>query len=160
MAGLLTPVLLEIQTALRATLNTEKNVLDSSLADVRSDAIRVEFATSTFAEEYPWVTIFPFSEFNPNQESNITDEIPWGIVTNIDIAGENSEDLIKAVDVYTTAMMKSIIKHGADWTLNGVCDQIMLNSISPDAFEGEEDGSIVIGNFVQWTFRVEYNLTT
>lgn len=159
MAGLLTPILNEIQTALRATLNTEKDVLDSTLADVRSAAIRIEFP-NMFQEEAPWVNIFPFSEFSPDQESNITDDIPWGVVTSVIIDGDNTESLIKDVDVYTSAILKSIIKHGGDWTLNGVCDQVIVNSISPDAFFPDETSGIVIGNFIQWTFRREYNLTS
>jgi len=159
MAGLLTPILNEIQTALRATLNTEKDVLDNTLADVRSAAIRIEFP-NMFQEEAPWVNVFPFSEFNPDQESNITDDIPWGVVTSVVIDGENTEDLIKDVDVYTSAMLKSIIKHGTDpWKLNGEAD-VFLNSISPDAFFPDETTALVIGNFIQWTFRREYNLTS
>ena len=159
MAGLFTPILNEIQTALRADLNTEKDVFDSTLDDVASGAIRIEYP-QMFAEQYPWVNIFPFSEFNPDQQSNITDEIPWGVITAVEIAGENTEDLIKDIDVYTSAIIKAVIKHGGDWTLNGVCDNIILNGITPDAFEGEEQGSIVAGNFIQWTFLKEYNLTS
>ncbi len=159
MAGLLTPILNEIQIALRATLNTEKDVFDSTLADVRSDAIRIELP-NLFAEEYPWVNIFPFNEFIPNQQSNITDNIPWGVAVTVEITGDNSEQLLKDIDVYTSAVLKSIIKHGADWTLNGKCDQLTLNTITPNAFVNEPEGGVVVGNFLQFTFDVEYNLTT
>jgi len=159
MPGLLTPILNEIQTALQATLNTEKDVLDNTLADIRSAAIRIEFP-NMFQEEAPWVNIFPFGEFTPDEESNITNDIPWSVITSIVIDGDNTESLIKNVDVYTSAMLKSIIKHGADWTLNGTCDLVIPNSISPDAFFPDETGAIVIGNFIQWTFRKEYNLTS
>ena len=60
MAGLLTPILEEIQTALRATMNTEKNVFDSSLANVLSASIKIELP-HLFPEQYPWVNIFPFN---------------------------------------------------------------------------------------------------
>lgn len=162
MAGLLTPTLLEIQTALRATLNTEKDALDSSLADVASESIRIEHPR-LFREQYPWVNIFPFGESEIGEESedsNKTNTIFWNIITHIEISGENTEDLLKDIDAYAWGMAKSIIKHGADWTLNGICDRLVLERITHDAFEGEEEGSIVIGNFLIWTFDKEYTLTS
>ncbi len=158
MAGLLTPILAEIQTALRATMNTEKDVLDSTLADVVSGAIRIQYSGGIMQDSV-WVNIFPWGETSPNQESNITDDIPWGVVTEVLTNGDNSEALIKAVDVYTSAMMKSIIKHGDDWHLNGVADVFLL-SINPEKFDGRQEGEILTGTWLQWLFRKEYNLTS
>jgi len=75
MAGLLTPILAEIQTALRATMNTEKDVLDSTLDDIVSAAIRIQYSGGIIEDDI-WVNIFPWGETSPNQESNITDNIP------------------------------------------------------------------------------------
>lgn len=159
MAGLLTPILAEVQTALRATLNTEKDVLDSTLADVTSTAIRIQYPGGIMEDDI-WVNIFPWGETSPNQESNRTDNIPWGVVTEVQINGDNSEDLIKAVDVYTSAMMKSIIKHGDDWSLNGTADMVEIVLINPEMFDGGQDGEIRAGTFIQWQFEKEYDLTS
>ena len=159
MAGLLSPILDEIQTALRATLNTEKDALDSTLDDVLSTAIRIQYPGGIMEDDVV-VNIFPWGETSPNQESNITDNIPWGVVTEILVNGDNSEDLIKAADVYTSAMMKSIVKHGADWTLNGTADRLVIGLINPEQFDGRQEGEIATGNFIQWEFDREYNLTS
>jgi len=159
MAGLLTPILAEVQTALRATLNTEKDVLDSTLADVTSAAIRIQYSGGII-EDSVWVNIFPWGETSPNQESNRTDNIPWGVVTEVLVNGDNSEDLIKAADVYTSAMMKSIIKHGDDWSLNGTADMVEIVLINPETFDGRQDGEIIAGNFIQWQFEKEFDLTS
>ncbi len=159
MAGLLTPILEEVQTALRATMNTEKDTLDSTLDDILSGAIRIQYPGGVIEDDI-WVNIFPWGETVPNQESNITDNIPWGVVTEVLVNGDNSETLIKAADVYTSAMMKSIIKHGADWTLNGACDLLRVVLINPEEFDGQQDGEIATGNFIQWIFDREYNLTS
>ncbi len=158
MAGLLTPILEEVQTALRATLNTEKDSLDNTLDDVLSAAIRIQYPGGIMEDDVV-VNIFPWGETSPNQESNITDNVPWGVVTEVLVNGDNSEDLIKAADVYTSAMMKSVIKHGADWTLSGVADLLQLVAINPERFDGRQKGEVLTGNWLQWVFDVEYNLT-
>ena len=159
MAGLLTPILEEVQTALRATLNTEKDALDSTLADVASAAIRIQYSGGII-EDSVWVNIFPWGETVPNQESNRTDNLPWGVVTEVLVNGDNSEDIIKAADVYTSAMMKSIIKHGDDWSLNGTCDKVEIVLINPETFDGHQDSEIIAGNFIQWIFDKEETLTS
>jgi len=159
MAGLLTPILAEIQTALRATMNTEKDVLDSSLEDIVSASIRIQYSGGIIEDDI-WVNIFPWGETSPNQESNRTDNIPWGVVTEVQINGDNSEALIKAVDVYTSAMMKSIIKRGDDWSLGGTADKVEIVLINPEMFEGGQDGEIRAGTFIQWIFEREYDLTS
>jgi len=159
MAGLLTPILAEVQTALRATLNTEKDVLDSTLDDIASAAIRIQYPGGII-EDSVWVNIFPWGETAPNQESNRTDDFPWGVVTEVLVNGDNSEDLIKAADVYTSAMMKSIIKHGDDWSLNGTCDLVEIVLVNPETFDGRQDAEIIAGNFIQWQFRKENDLTS
>jgi len=155
----LTPILNEVQTALRATLNTEKDVLDSSLADVTSASIRIRYPGGIIQDAI-WVNIFPWGETVPNQESNITDRIPWGVVTEILVNGDNSEALIKAADVYSSAMMKSIIKTGDDWSLNGTADMVEIVLINPEMFEGRQKGQIQAGTFIQWIFEKEYTLTS
>jgi len=159
MAGLLTPILNEVQTALRATLNTEKDVLDSTLADVASAAIRIRYPGG-IVQDPVWVNIFPWGETVPNQESNRTDRIPWGVVTEVLVNGDNSEDIIKAADVYTSAMMKSIIKDGDDWSLGGTADMVEIVLINPEMFDGQQKGEIRAGNFIQWIFEREYDLTS
>ena len=159
MAGLLTPILEEVQTALRATLNTEKDVLDSTLADVASAAIRIRYPGG-IVQDSVWVNIFPWGETVPNQESNRTDELPWGVVTEVLVNGDNSEDIIKAADVYTSAMMKSIIKHGDDWSLNGTADMVEIVLINPEMFDGQQKGEIRAGSFIQWIFEKEEDLTS
>ena len=159
MAGLLTPILEEVQTALRATLNTEKDVLDSTQADVASAAIRIQYSGGII-EDSVWVNIFPWGETVPNQESNRTDNLSWGVVTEVLVNGDNSEGIIKAADVYTSAMMKSIIKHGDDWSLNGTADMVEIVLINPETLVGRQEGEITAGNFIQWIFEKEYDLTS
>ena len=159
MAGLLTPILEEVQTALRATMNTEKDSLDSTLDDIISAAIRIQYPGGIMEDDV-WVNIFPWGETSPNQESNKTDNIPWGVVTEVLINGDNSEALIKAADVYASAMLKSIIKHGDDWSLNGTADTVQVVLINPETFDGRQKGEIAAGTFIQWVFDREYDLTS
>ncbi len=157
--GLLTPILEEVQTALRATLNTEKDALDSTLDDVTSAAIRIQYSGGIMEDDV-WVNIFPWGETNPNQESNATANIPWGVVTEVLVNGDNSEDLIKAVDVYASAIMKSLVKHGDDWSLNAAVDLVTIVSINPEKFDGRQEGEILGGTFIQWIFDKEETLTS
>ena len=124
-----------------------------------SAAIRIQYPGGVIEDDV-WVNIFPWGETSPNQESNITDNVPWGVVTEVLVNGDNSEDLIKAADVYTSAMMKSIIKHGDYWSLGGESDLVRLISINPEKFDGRQEGEIQTGTWLQWVFDTEENLTS
>ena len=157
--ALLKPILEEIQTIFRATLNTEKDTIDSTLSDVASNNIRIE-DVFTKPESYPWLKIFP-GNISPvdSETEGVTMTVDWFVVTSIFIQGNNSQDLIKNLDIYLSSMVYSLVKgQTSDWDIDGTADVLKLVEFSHEDFQGAKEGEIVRAGYLTWAIDKEYNI--
>ncbi len=163
MAGYVRPILQKFQTLLQANLNAEKNLLDGTVPDVASASIRVNMPQS-YPDDSQVVDIFEFGDsLIESEEMNAKILIPWQIATRIYAVGESEPDVHNRVDVYTTAMIKAIIKNG-DWNLGGALVSGILRILSIGGnmgrIEDEEGVLYAKSKTILWEAEDEYDPTS
>ena len=156
MAGLVKPILQQIQTDLVNNLNAEVDLLDATMPDIDTDLILV-FAFNDIPPDYPIIDIYPFGDsVVQSEETNVITIIPWQIATRVAVIGDTEAEASEILDNYLTAMSKTIIKQG--WGLSGEADIIRLLSWRyTDEFA--DDTTIYKEGLLLWEVEKEYDLS-
>lgn len=156
MAGLVKPILQQIQTDLVNNLNAEVDLLDATMPDIDTDLIFI-FAFNDMPSGFPVVDIYPFGDaVVQSEETNVITTIPWQIATRVAVIGDTEAEASEILDNYLTAMSKTIIKQG--WGLSGEADIIRLLSWSYTA-DSADDTTIYKEGLLLWEVEKEYDLS-
>lgn len=143
MAGFVLPILQKFQTLLRANLNAEKDLLDSTVRDIASASIRVN-TPLTMPDDDLVLDIFEFGDSAvESEEMNAKVLIPWQVAGRIYAVGEDETDVNNMVDVYTTAMMKAVVKNGS-WNLGGTLTSGIMRILTVGSNIGRRDDEGVV----------------
>lgn len=161
--GFITPILEEFQTIFRATLNTEKDLIDSTLDDVATEAIVIE-DFENWAEICPMVQIWVVPSEHPLQaeDTGANNINPlWDIITTCIVQADNDETLINNLDTYLTAILHSAAKGQTNaWGLDGEADFLIPQSMSfTDVFSIKDTNKITQKGGITWTVDKEYTIT-
>jgi len=160
MAGYIYPILQAFQAVFRATINKEKDLIDSSLVDVKREWVVIEnFENSP--EECPWIQVWQVPNENElNAPELMGDKIvpQWNVITTCIVQADTDEELIKSLDVYLKAMLFSAVKSTDDdfWNLDGEADFLIPESITfTNPFQLEESGKTFLQGAILWTVDKE-----
>ena len=161
--GFINPILEMFQTIFRATLNTEKDLIDNTLGDVASQAIVIE-DFQNWTELCPMIQIWVVPSENPIQaqdtEANNINPL-WNIITTCIVQADTDATLIKNLDIYLTAMLYSAVKGQSNaWGLDGEADFLIPESMFfTDTFSIEETNKITQKGGITWIVDKEYTVT-
>jgi len=157
MAGLLQPILQQMQTYFVNNLNAEIDLLDATMPDIDTDMIFV-FAFNDMPPSFPIIDIYPFGDsIVQSEETNVITTVPWQVATRVAVIGDTEFDASQILDNYLTAMSKTIIKQG--WGLGGQADIIRLLSWSYTA-DGADDTTFYKEGLLLWEVEKEYDLSS
>jgi len=161
--GFLLPILEEVQTILRSTLNTELDLIDSNLTDISDDWILIE-NYELFPEFTPMIQIWPVPEEHIVSSGDFGGDLiaPKFRFTTI-VTVEHKDDLTRltALDKYITAIGHSVVKgtSGEPWTLNGECEVLTWDSIPyGNVFTNREESALMQSGGIIWTAEKEFNI--
>ncbi len=160
MASYLKPIIDQIKTTLVSTLNTKKDLIDSTVADIEDDFI-LPFIQSTMPPGFPLVEIFPFggSAIDSEETAKLANFF-FTIATRITVTGGTELAAMELLDVYMTSMTQSIISGvSASWHLDGKADVIRLTSWDFPG-EGEEAETIYKQGALIWEVEKQIDPTS
>lgn len=159
MASYLKPIIDQVKTTFVASLNTKKDLIDSTVEDVQDDFI-LPFIQSSVPPGFPLIEIFPFGG-SPveSEEMNKLALFNFVVATRITTAGGTELAAMELLDVYMTAMTQSLISGvSASWHLDGVADVIRLISWDFPA-EGEDSNTIYKQGLLLWEMERQLDPT-
>lgn len=159
MASYLKPIIDQVKTTFVASLNTKKDLIDSTVEDVQDDFI-LPFIQSSMPPGFPLIEIFPFGG-SPvdSEEMNVLATFNFIVATRITVTGGTELAAMELLDIYMTAMTQSLISGvSASWHLDGVADVIRLISWDFPA-EGESGETIYKQGALIWEMERQINPT-
>lgn len=146
------PILDAIQTILVANYNTRIDDISTSIPDWQTAMIskyRIELAIDP-----PWISVFPFGDSVHDSQVEIGTlfDANWQIATVIDAQGEDAGQLQTYLDIYLTALIRTLTKGstGLEWTFNQTADIVILTRTGFEPLDEDEQGTIYGAAYAIW----------